>query len=110
MRSLLREFQSQHADGAHAAGGSGRANEPPPLPHVYPRCSEIRQGSVDVRLESVRISGTARQREGRIDFLTVLDALRSQAAADADLASADRAVAFAQVDLFRALGGGWTES
>ena len=34
----------------------------------------------------------------------------SQAAADADLASADRAVAFAQVDLFRALGGGWTES
>ena len=38
----------------------------------------------------------------------MLDALRSQAAADADLASADRAVAFAQVDLFRALGGGWT--
>ncbi|MAY44005.1 MAG: transporter, partial [Rhodobacteraceae bacterium] len=52
----------------------------------------------------------ARQREGRIDFLTVLDALRTQAAADADLASADRNVAFAQVDLFRALGGGWRES
>ena len=67
------------------------------------------QTARDEAARAARIS-TARQREGRIDFLTVLDALRSQAAADADLASADRAVAFAQVDLFRALGGGWTES
>ena len=55
---------------------------------------------------AARIS-LARQREGQIDFLTVLDAQRTLAAAEADLASADRAVAFAQVDLFRALGGGW---
>lgn len=61
----------------------------------------------DEAARAARISN-ARQREGQIDFLTVLDALRSQAAAEADLASADRAVAFAQVDLFRALGGGWT--
>ncbi|WP_242123580.1 TolC family protein [Sphingobium sp. Sx8-8] len=56
---------------------------------------------------AARIS-LARQREGQIDFLTVLDAQRTLAAAQSDLASADRAVAFAQVDLFRALGGGWT--
>ena len=49
----------------------------------------------------------ARQREGRIDFLTLLDAQRTLASADADLAQARRAVAFAQVDVFRALGGGW---
>lgn len=61
----------------------------------------------DEAARAARIS-LARQREGQIDFLTVLDALRTQAAADADLATANRAVAFAQVDLFRALGGGWT--
>ncbi|WIW87722.1 efflux transporter outer membrane subunit [Sphingobium sp. V4] len=65
------------------------------------------QTARDEAARAARIS-TARQREGQIDFLTVLDALRTQAAADADLAAANRAVAFAQVDLFRALGGGWT--
>ncbi|WP_375197056.1 efflux transporter outer membrane subunit [Sphingobium sp.] len=58
---------------------------------------------------AARIS-LARQREGQIDFLTVLDAQRTLAAAESELASANRAVAFAQVDLFRALGGGWTAS
>jgi len=65
------------------------------------------QTARDEAARAARIS-TARQREGQIDFLVVLDALRTQAAAEADLAGADRAVAFAQVDLFRALGGGWT--
>ncbi|NWK97019.1 transporter [Sphingobium lactosutens] len=67
------------------------------------------QTARDEAARAARIS-TARQREGQIDFLTVLDALRTQAAADADLAAANRAVAFAQVDLFRALGGGWTDA
>lgn len=58
---------------------------------------------------AARIS-LARQREGQIDFLTVLDAQRTLAAAESELASANRAVAFSQVDLFRALGGGWTAS
>jgi multidrug efflux system outer membrane protein len=49
----------------------------------------------------------ARQRQGQIDFLTVLDAQRTLAQSQADLAEATRANAFAQVDLFRALGGGW---
>lgn len=57
---------------------------------------------------AARIS-LARQREGQIDFLTVLDAQRTLAGAEADLANAKRDVAFAQVDLFRALGGGWQQ-
>ena len=52
----------------------------------------------------------ARQKEGTIDFLTVLDAQRTLADAQADLAASDARIAFAQVDLFRALGGGWQRS
>ena len=49
----------------------------------------------------------ARQREGQIDFLEVLDAERTFADADADLAASDARIASAQIDLFRSLGGGW---
>jgi multidrug efflux system outer membrane protein len=48
-----------------------------------------------------------RQREGTIDFLTVLDAQRTLADAQGALAASDARIAFAQIDLFRALGGGW---
>lgn len=65
--------------------------------------------SRDEAARAARIS-LARQREGRIDFLTVLDAQRTLADAEADLVTSQRAVAFAQVDLFRALGGGWGSS
>ena len=76
---------------------------------VYAHALERRdtlQAARDAADRAARIS-LARQREGRIDFLTLLDAQRTLADAQSDLASADRAVAFAQVDLFRALGGGW---
>jgi NodT family efflux transporter outer membrane factor (OMF) lipoprotein len=63
----------------------------------------------DEAARAARIS-LARQREGRIDFLTVLDAQRTLADAEADLATATRALSFAQVDLFRALGGGWGQA
>ncbi len=52
----------------------------------------------------------ARQSRGQIDALDALDAQRTLALTEADYAAARRAVALAQVDLFRALGGGWTES
>ncbi len=48
-----------------------------------------------------------RQSEGQVDFLEVLDAERTAAQADAELATADGRVADAQVTLFKALGGGW---
>ena len=49
----------------------------------------------------------ARQREGQVDYLTLIDAARTNAEAEAALAQSSFAVASAQVDLFRALGGGW---
>jgi len=52
----------------------------------------------------------ARQREGDIDSLALLDAERTFADAEADLARADAFIAETQVDLFRALGGGWQKS
>ncbi|MHA6768216.1 efflux transporter outer membrane subunit [Sphingobium ummariense] len=63
----------------------------------------------DAAARAARIS-LARQREGRIDFLTVLDAQRTLADAEADLVAVRRSAAFAQVDVFRALGGGWGQS
>ncbi len=49
----------------------------------------------------------ARQREGDISSLELLDAERTAAEAEAALAEADANIARAQIDLFRALGGGW---
>jgi outer membrane protein TolC len=49
----------------------------------------------------------AQLREGRADSLAVLDAERTLAETEADLAEADQRLVDAQVDLFRALGGGW---
>ncbi|WP_213979711.1 TolC family protein [Sphingomonas sp. dw_22] len=49
----------------------------------------------------------ARQREGQVDFLVVIDAERTAADAEARVALADARVADAQIDLFKALGGGW---
>ncbi|WP_136162197.1 efflux transporter outer membrane subunit [Sphingomonas flavalba] len=49
----------------------------------------------------------ARQREGTVDFLEVLDAERTFAATEADVAASDAGIAAAQIALFRALGGGW---
>jgi NodT family efflux transporter outer membrane factor (OMF) lipoprotein len=52
----------------------------------------------------------ARESRGQIDSLDVLDAQRTLAQSEADYAAATRAVAFAQVDLFRALGGSWQQT
>jgi len=49
----------------------------------------------------------ARQREGDISSLELLDAERTAADAEAAVAEANARIADAQVDLFRALGGGW---
>ena len=49
----------------------------------------------------------AQQREGQIDSLAALDAERTLAETQAALALQDAQIADAQVDLFRALGGGW---
>ena len=50
----------------------------------------------------------AQQGEGQVDSLALLDAERTSAEAEAELASVEGQVATAQIDLFRALGGGWS--
>ncbi len=65
--------------------------------------------SRDAAQRAERVS-VARQSRGEIDSLDVLDAQRTLAQAEADAAAATREVAFAQVDLFRALGGTWQEA
>ena len=51
----------------------------------------------------------AQLREGRADSLVVLDAERTLAEAEAEVVEADDRIIDAQVDLFRALGGGWAQ-
>ncbi|GAA4752788.1 efflux transporter outer membrane subunit [Sphingomonas daechungensis] len=50
----------------------------------------------------------AQQREGVVDSLALLDAERTFAESEADLADVNGEVADAQINLFRALGGGWS--
>jgi NodT family efflux transporter outer membrane factor (OMF) lipoprotein len=51
----------------------------------------------------------AQQREGQVDSLVLLDAERTFAESEADLADMNGRVADAQINLFRALGGGWMQ-
>ena len=50
----------------------------------------------------------AQQREGQVDSLALLDAERTFAESEAQLANVNGQVVTAQIDLFRALGGGWS--
>ncbi|MCP1469525.1 NodT family efflux transporter outer membrane factor (OMF) lipoprotein [Sphingobium sp. OAS761] len=68
---------------------------------------EVVLGQARDAAERAAKASRARQRVGEIDFLAVLDAERTLAAAQSDHIAARRATAFAQVDLFRALAGGW---
>lgn len=76
---------------------------------AYGRTLQERDALAKARAEAQRSANIAlsRQREGAIDFLSVLDAQRTLADAQADLAAADARVAARQVDVFKALGGGW---
>jgi outer membrane protein TolC len=79
---------------------------------AYARTLE-RQQALRATVEQARIAARitrAQLREGRVDSLVVLDSERTLAGAEADLAQADAQVAEAQIDLFRALGGGWQET
>lgn len=73
--------------------------------HAVEQRRALNQASEQARI-AARISH-AQLREGRVDFLTVLDAERTLADAEAALARSDAFVAETQIDLFRALGGGW---
>ncbi|WP_419813776.1 efflux transporter outer membrane subunit [Glacieibacterium sp.] len=78
---------------------------------AYSREQERRQALFDARAEgetAVRIV-RAQLREGRVDSLSLIDAERNFADIEAALAASDARVVTTQIDLFRALGGGWQE-
>jgi len=76
---------------------------------AYAQSLNRRQALTAARDEAARAARIvqARQREGQVDYLTLIDAERTNAEAEAALAQSSFAVAAAQIDLFRALGGGW---
>jgi len=63
----------------------------------------------DEAVKAVSIS-RARQHEGQIDFLAVLDAERSYADVKVELADSTARLVEKQIDLFRALGGSWAQT
>ncbi len=76
------------------------------------RQSLVRQDALRSARDAAEKAATitrARQREGDISSLELLDAERTSADAQATLADADARIAQRQVDLFRAMGGGWTD-
>jgi outer membrane protein, multidrug efflux system len=70
-----------------------------------------RQILAAAREQSAAAVGFARTRfdAGADSFLTVLDADRSLAAAEASLAQSDALISTYQIALFKALGGGWQQ-
>ena len=78
---------------------------------VYAREMERNAALTTARDESALASKQSHElyRYGRLDFLTVLDADRTLAAADAAAAASSGQLAADQVAVFLALGGGWEE-
>lgn len=76
----------------------------------YARALERRAALQSASEQAERAAGITRaqQREGAINSLARLDAERTLAEAKAQLAQQDAAISRAQIDLFRALGGGWS--
>ncbi|HEX8449396.1 MAG TPA: TolC family protein, partial [Allosphingosinicella sp.] len=64
---------------------------------------QVARAEAEVAARIVR----AQQREGQVDSLALLDAERTFAETEAELADMNGRVAAAQIDLFRALGGAW---
>lgn len=75
----------------------------------YARSLERRQALQSARDQARRAAEItdAQLREGSVDSLRTLDVQRTYAEAEAALADQDAEVSRRQIDLFRALGGGW---
>lgn len=76
----------------------------------YARALDRRTALKAARDEALRAAAITRaqQREGTVDSLAWLDAERTYAETEAALADQDARIADAQIDVFRALAGGWS--
>lgn len=74
--------------------------------HALQRREALRSAR-DEAAVAVRITRT-QQREGQVDSLALLDAERTFADQEAELTAMEGRVVANQIDLFRALGGGWS--
>jgi NodT family efflux transporter outer membrane factor (OMF) lipoprotein len=79
---------------------------------TYARTLDRRRSLLSARnfAEQAAMIARAQQKEGAIDGLQLLDTERTFSEAEAALALQDSLVSAAQIDLFRALGGGWAKS
>lgn len=79
---------------------------------TYARELDRRAALAKAASESAEAARLARMRfdAGADSFLTVLDAERTRASADAQLAASQALVANDQIAVFKALGGGWARS
>lgn len=78
--------------------------------NAYARALDRRVALKAARDEAARAATITRaqQREGAVDSLAWLDAERTYAETEAALAEQDARIADAQIDVFRALAGGWS--
>ncbi len=78
----------------------------------YARSLERRQALQSARDQAKRAADItdAQLREGAVDPLRLLDVQRTYAETEAALAEQDAIVSRRQIDLFRALAGGWSEA
>ena len=76
----------------------------------YARALDRRTALKAARDEALKAATITRaqQREGAVDSLAWLDAERTYAETEATLAEQDARIADAQIDVFRALAGGWS--
>lgn len=77
---------------------------------TYARALDRRTALKAARDEAARAAmiTRAQQREGAVDSLAWLDAERTSAETEAALADQDARIAATQIDVFRALAGGWS--
>ncbi|HEX7694684.1 MAG TPA: TolC family protein, partial [Sphingomonas sp.] len=78
--------------------------------NAYARALDRRVALKAARDEAAKAAAITRaqQREGVVDSLAWLDAERTYAETEAALAEQDARIADAQIDVFRALAGGWS--
>jgi NodT family efflux transporter outer membrane factor (OMF) lipoprotein len=108
-RIALAEADTKEALAAFDGTVLGALRETETALSNYARALDRRQALAEAKAAAQRAADIvrARQREGLVNSLELLDSERTLADAQAQLADQDADISRRQIDLFRALGGGW---